>query len=607
MFATTSARDRLVVPIIGIFLLLCYNWMYGAFYPASNGNIGHDFAYYLSRLLDGYYWFLNNGPFEPHWFTPSFCGGVPAFANPQDMYYSVPQWLTFISQPLTAVYATHIIFAVIGFVGFYALLRLSFQTSKWTALLGATLFLFNGFYGYRMVVGHISFHSFMLAPLVTFLLLQNPGRVEAPVALERLRSLLFVTFAAVLMSYTVYSAGLYQTVPVGLFIMFAGIIHGQWYGGRINFWLMLSATTILSVILSWPKLGPAFSFLAQYDRSSYLLPGVDSVWGLLVLTFQTVFLRPEGTTGREFLTNAQWNIGQHELEYGVTIVPFILIAIGAAFYIFKRVQEKSFSLTPTKVISIAVVILIIALPMALNYYSIWWNSVLKETPFLRNSSTLIRWFCLYVPVVVLAAALCFEKTKWFEKFRFHLAVTGIAVVVLTNLSAGNELYHNQNYPPKYVTQGYSIAQERGVPPAIRDIYVFKDAQGKVRRPPFKNDALVSGGSQLYCYEAIFGYRLEYFPREPLQVGRIDKIIDGHYNIKNPACYVYPEENSCKPGSHFSVEERDKAVAFASHKPFEFKIPSHQAWLNVLSAFVSIAFVIFWICYPLLRSRYAAKH
>jgi len=57
--------ELLLVTVTGSLLLLCYHWIFSAFFPAANGNIGHDYAYFLPSLLDGYNWQLNNGALGP--------------------------------------------------------------------------------------------------------------------------------------------------------------------------------------------------------------------------------------------------------------------------------------------------------------------------------------------------------------------------------------------------------------------------------------------------------------------------------------------------------------------------------------------------------------
>src|SRR5688572_23411146 len=143
--------------------------------------MGEDYSLFFPAMLDGVYWYHVNGLSEVPWFTPAFGGGLPKFPNPQSVYYSVEQFLCFVTDPLTSIRITLFIFALLGFVGFYLLLKRIFLLSSSTSLLGATAFLFNGFFIHRMIMGHITFHPFMLFPLLAYLLLryvQKNGKTD---------------------------------------------------------------------------------------------------------------------------------------------------------------------------------------------------------------------------------------------------------------------------------------------------------------------------------------------------------------------------------------------------------------------------------------------
>ena len=43
----------------------------------------------------------------------------------------------------------------------------------------------------------------------------------------------------------------------------------------------------------------------------------------------------------------------------------------------------------------------------------------------------------------------------------------------------------------------------------------------------------------------------------------------YLNMRNPACYVYPKVNNCKPGDNFLVSQKDELEKFISYKPYDF--------------------------------------
>ena len=101
-------------------------------------------------------------------------------------------------------------------------------------------------------------------------------------------------------------------------------------------------------------------------------------------------------------------------------------------------------------------------------------------------------------------------------------------------------------------------------------------------PQGRNDVLVQGGSQLLCYEPLFGYALEKFPIGTLRPGSVLAVRAGYLNLKNPVCYVYPLENACEPGEHFLVDQQEVAKAFSTYKPIPFRLPAWQKAANVFN-------------------------
>ena len=221
--AGKKGLKSIIIGSIGLALTACYVLIFGKFFPIVKGGLGHDFTLGLPQLLSGYFWFRNNGLSSVFWFSPFICGGVPAFPHPIHFFYSLPQFLSFLVDPFSAVILNFIIFAAAGFWGHYFLVRRLFATNVSIALLCATLFLFNGFYVYRYIIGHFLFHSFMLVPWCV-LLLTDPGRDNAPGRLRKNAGACAAT--ALLISYMVHSTLQNLMPPVMLSIVVACLICG---------------------------------------------------------------------------------------------------------------------------------------------------------------------------------------------------------------------------------------------------------------------------------------------------------------------------------------------------------------------------------------------
>jgi hypothetical protein len=100
--------------------------------------------------------------------------------------------------------------------------------------------------------------------------------------------------------------------------------------------------------------------------------------------------------------------------------------------------------------------------------------------------------------------------------------------------------------------------------------------------------LIQGASQIACYVPIFGYQLEFFPFRTLRPGSIFETTEEGFNMKDPACFVFPRENACSAGSHFSLDRRADLERFASYQRFDFKKSQRQ----IVSEYISlIAFAL----------------
>ena len=98
---------------------------------------------------------------------------------------------------------------------------------------------------------------------------------------------------------------------------------------------------------------------------------------------------------------------------------------------------------------------------------------------------------------------------------------------------------------------------------------------------------------MLCYEALFGYWLEFFPLGNLHPGPVMAMSGGRYNLKNPACYIWPDENNCNPGDHFKQGDEAAVAAFVNYKPFPFEMPLVQStanWINGVCLLVVTLFI-----------------
>ncbi len=546
------------------------------FYNES-GTLSHDFGLALPSLLAGDYWMSQNGPFAPFWFSPSHCGGVPVFAGPQDGYYSSYQLFTYLLGPHHAITAAFALYAAIGMAGFYLLARQLFHCQRSTALLGATLFLFNGFYTYRMVVGHLGFNAIMLMPLIA-LLLFRPAPVVGRGDLRGLAA------AAMLFAYLLLTGAGSIMIPLIMILLLIGLlligIGHPWRHLLSRFTLFGLLFTALIAF----KLEIAFATLSNLPRESYSMPGFANLADAVLIPLRLLFIGPiNGDQAIELMANQQWQLNQHEFEYGITPIPLLMIAIALTSATVRQAVARH----PLVLFSITVIAL---LPIAFNYYSPEWNRMIKSIPLIRKNSNLIRWYLVYIPLVVLVATLLFDRWRASGRVRLTLASLSIALVILHGAARDRDYYAVGSYRPDAIIEAWQTSQGSGEVVPVSGV-------GILNRQPFRygNDLLTVGLSQRLCYEPLFGYRLEGMPQAERLRDAPAMSHDGRYfNFKNPACYTYPEENGCQPGDHFTIGQRQELDSLLNYRQFPFNRPlehhifamfSLSAWIFALLLFL----------------------
>jgi hypothetical protein len=575
-------RKKLILVLTSIGILLTYHLIFFRYFPNRQGFAGHDFSLFLPRLLDGYIWAKTNSLFSIPWFTPSFCGGEPAYPDPQNVYFTLPQLLTVFVNPLQSVYFTIVLMTIAGFIGCYQMLRSVFNSSATAALLGATLFLFNGFFIYRLVEGAIVFHAFMLFPWIIYFAFKEQREGARPAFVRNY--FLSGIMVALLAAYWIFSGMVNILIPLGLSALI--ILLAQFYNRRLDpvFWKLALVSVILFFLIVAGKLNAELSYMQHFDRSFYRLPGTASIFDGIYITFRSLFFPSTRSDLQYFLVNQEWYLARHEFEYGVTFVPLVVFGL----YLFKArvtLNEKisqMFKPGHRAFIPIAIFIIMV-IPVALNYYQPDWNRLLKSIPVLENSSTLIRFNVMYILPIVILSSVLLDKVVRSGTGKFLLTAILIIMVIGINALTDRSFYNKESYDPTAIDAAYSHIKSTGHVPRIN--YVANIEETNLFSNPTQVNADFSFGiSRLKCYEPMFGYRLEAFPIKTLHPGPVNDVTNGWLNLKNPACYVYPKTNACEPGDHFSVNEQMQAERFASYRPYPFKLPMRQVVLNYVSLF-----------------------
>src|SRR5262249_25161301 len=153
----------------------------------------------------------------------------------------------------------------------------------------------------------------------------------------------------------------------------------------------------------------------------------------------------------------------------------------------------------------------LALPVAVNTYGPTWNAFLEGVPIIGSSSSLVRWFVAYIPIVVLATALALDRIVIHPRGRIALAASAAVAVVMVQAGRPLDYLTHRGYPIDRVEQEASRLHTRGTVPAVTHVDIPRDSAGRPVNAVDRDDLLIAGVSQILSYEPMFGYLNEWMP------------------------------------------------------------------------------------------------
>src|SRR5262249_41218646 len=133
-------------------------------------------------------------------------------------------------------------------------------------------------------------------------------------------------------------------------------------------------------------------------------------------------------------TVPKW-MGLHEFEFGVSIVPLLLILAAILSFAIKPSR-------PRHLFVWVCVGLVVALPMALTTGNEAWGRMLLKIPIINNNTTLIRWWSIYMMPLIVAAGLSFDRVLCGTRVRNIALGAGVLVVVAQLMSRDLSYYEN---------------------------------------------------------------------------------------------------------------------------------------------------------------------
>jgi hypothetical protein len=296
-------------------------------------------------------------------------------------------------------------------------------------------------------------------------------------------------------------------------------------------------------------------------------------------------------------------IGRHELEFGVSVVPLLLITLAVC-----RRRLSGFSRQPWMLwLGLAGLLLI---PIAFSFGPRRWGLFLLHVPIINNNTSLIRWWLIYILPLVVLGARCLDVVAATAAGRSALLAGCIALTIGQEAGRDSRYYAEQPYDPGPVTSAYRQVRNGSTVPTITAVGsdAVLPSESSAERPVLPpwmghtNDAFIQGASAWPCYEPLFGYDLEWIPKFELMHAPVAHTSsDQRLNLVNPAEYFAQPK---PPAStwRFDVSQRSEALKFADYRPHAWNEPWWQVVaLNVTGASIglSVAYLLLFLGYALI--------
>ena len=586
---------------LAILTILVHQLIFQSFFPNNSSYLGHDYSLALPNLIFGKIWFNNNFLSIP-WFSPSFCCGTPFFADPQTMYYSFHQLFFVIFSPLAALKLSFLFFSLIAFFGTFLLMYKTFKLNIYIALISAALFLFNGFFNYRAVIGHLAFLGYVFIPLYCHTLIQSFENSN-----YKKKSLFYLLISSILFATFVHSGSSSLITVLTLSTIFIISIY-IYINGNLKIIYNLILSFSIGLIISSSKISASFAFVNNFTRE-YPPLVFENFYELLDNTFRSLFFYPNiNKFNSEVINNVTNQLQVHEIEFGVSLIPLIILF----YFIFNLKKIKIGNFTLVKLISLLFMFIIMTFVATTNISNSGIGEFLRKLPIIKSTWVHYRLTSIYILPIIIISCILLDRINLKETYIRVFTCLFLVLIFFQNFYYKNEFYHNQTYDPKNIEKFHND-KNRVKNINVKEILIFLDQNKKPVISNQRNDMFVFNFSPLFCYNPIFGYNLEKLPKNKFTFNSVSKVNDNLISYKgnpktinkyglnffNPSCFVFPDENNCIPGDLFRRDQIKELDNFLNYKSFEFNISKSQKIFNHLSV-ISLFSSVFFIMYYLIR-------
>ena len=408
----TSKLEKIYIYLISALVIFFHQYLFQ--YYLSSGYFHYDWQSALSRLIFGKLWFLNNGLAVP-WFTPHVCCGLPFFANPQSEFYSLTQILFNILQPLAFIKILFLLYSVISYFGFFILSKKIFNLSNNSSIIGSSLFLFNHYFIFHYLSGHIAWSVFCLIPILFYLNCLSFDHRD-----DLKKSLFYLVSSSLVFSLMMHSGGSRIIVEILLSIYFLTLIHIIKFR-NLKIIIYIFFASLIGLCISSSKIYSAWVFVSNFPRDLEPIQFL-SFYDFVKVFFDFFFLFPQNEIKDHIITYSH-NVSIEELSFNISILPLIILSIFLSN--FRKLPKIKIQIFTILVLLISMLVIIL-----LGFSNTFLGNLIQNLPIITNDWVVFRMYAPFIIIFCLTSSFMFEKINL--KHNKIFTVIFLSIVILQN-------------------------------------------------------------------------------------------------------------------------------------------------------------------------------
>jgi len=354
-----------------------------------------DFDYTITYLFAGKISFLYFHEFP--FFSSYVGGGFPLWANPQNMFLSVPQLFSLIvNNQWLAVRISIVALSIVSMLGMFALLKQLEIKSFWCRLFGAIVYTFSGFLVSHLTIGHFWVQNMVYVPWLASAFLRSYKNDKFSYAIP--------VWLAIMVYGGMNVTSIFVIIIMLSFLTFCKIKRFILY-------------VFSGILLSVPKIFFSYQLLSWFPRN-LSMGYVSQTWAGTLHTLTTALLWP----------NQWWDDNLYKYAYGLDVHAIncyvgILVFILAIIAIFKIKKHKYSKFSYSMLIVIGAALFLY--PGKLNPF---WSLLSKN--MILGSLHMPSWFIglLVLPITYFSTIALSNFSGIFKK-KTNLILLGICAFI----------------------------------------------------------------------------------------------------------------------------------------------------------------------------------